>query len=91
MCPRQERTRRDILRTAAHGFGAIALESLLAREGFGAAKGNPLAAKEPHFPSKVKSVIFLFMVGAPSQIDTFDPKPNRKKFAGQRLPERCGK
>jgi hypothetical protein len=84
-------TRRDILRTAAHGFGAIALESLLAREGFAAAKGNPLAAKPPHLPSKVKSVIFLFMVGAPSQIDTFDPKPELKKFQGQRLPESFGK
>ncbi|MEP7364897.1 MAG: DUF1501 domain-containing protein [Acidobacteriota bacterium] len=89
-CGRRE-TRRDILRTAAHGFGAIALESLLAREGFGATKGNPLAAKEPQLPTQVKSVIFLFMVGAPSQIDTFDPKPQLKKFEGQRLPESYGK
>ena len=85
-------TRRDILRTAAHGFGAIALESLLARDGYGAGvRGNPLAAKAPPLPSQVKSVIFLFMVGAPSQIDTFDPKPLLKKYEGQKLPESFGK
>jgi len=79
--------RRSVLRHAAHGFGAIALQSLLAR----AEATNPLAAKAPHFPGKAKSVIFLFMVGAPSQMDTFDPKPALKKFEGQRLPESFGK
>jgi hypothetical protein len=79
--------RRDILRGAAHGFGALALESLLQAE----TRVNPLAAKPPHFPSQVKSVIFLFMVGAPSAIDTFDPKPILKKFDGQQLPASFGK
>lgn len=51
---------------------------------------NPLAAKPPHFPGKAKSVIFLFMVGAPSHIDTFDPKPALKKFEGQKLPASYG-
>src|SRR5688572_32989517 len=84
--------RRDVLRGAANGFGALALQSLLAREAEAAApRLNPLAAKEPHFPAKAKSVIFLFMVGAPSQIDTFDPKPALKKFEGQSLPESFGK
>ena len=84
--------RRDVLRGAANGFGAIALQSLLAREAAGAgARLNPLAAKAPHFPPKAKSVIFLFMVGAPSQIDTFDPKPQLKKYEGQQLPESYGK
>lgn len=85
--------RRDILRTAAHGFGAIALEWMLARD-LGAApakRANPLAAKPPHFPGKAKSVIFLYMVGAPSHIDTFDPKPLLKKYEGQKLPESMGK
>lgn len=85
--------RRDILRTAAHGFGAIALEWMLARD-LGAAPAkrvNPLAAKPPHFPGKAKSVIFLYMVGAPSHIDTFDPKPLLKKYEGQKLPESMGK
>ncbi len=49
------------------------------------------AAKAPHFAPKAKSVIFLFMVGAPSSIDTFDPKPALKKFEGQPLPPSFGK
>lgn len=85
------RTRRNVLLDAAHGFGAIALQSLLAREGVAAPRINPLAAKPPHFPAKARSVIFLFMVGAPSQIDTFDPKPGLKKYEGQKLPESYGK
>jgi len=70
--------RRDILRWAANGFGALAAESLL-------------AGQKAHFPAKAKSVIFLFMVGGPSQIDTFDPKPLLEKYAGERLPESLGK
>ncbi len=84
-------SRRSVLRTAAHGFGAVALEAILAREGYGADRVNPLAPKAPHFPAKAKSVIFLFMVGAPSQMDTFDPKPQLEKYAGQNLPESFGK
>ena len=83
--------RRDVLRTSANGFGAIALQHLLARNGVAAPRVNPLAAKSPHFAPKAKSVIFLFMVGAPSHIDTFDPKPALKKFEGQKLPESYGK
>jgi hypothetical protein len=68
------------------------MQSLLARKGLAApARVNPLAAKAPHFTGKAKRVIFLFMVGAPSQIDLFDPKPVLKKFEGQRLPESFGK
>ena len=84
-------TRRDVLTRAAHGFGALALQYLLEREGFAATRENPLAPKPQHFPAKAKSVIFLFMVGAPSQIDTFDPKPLLKKHDGQKLPESFGK
>ncbi len=83
-------SRRDILRRAGNGFGALALQSLLARDGH-AARANPLAAKPQHFGAKAKSVIFLFMVGGPSQIDTYDPKPGLKKFEGQRMPESFGK
>src|SRR5579864_9524616 len=85
------RTRRDVLRTAASGFGALALEWLLARDGYGAARINPLAAKPQHFPAKAKSVIFLYMVGAPSSIDLFDPKPALEKYHGKPLPESYGK
>src|SRR6476619_2682492 len=52
---------------------------------------NPLAPTPPHFEAKAKSVIFLFMVGAPSHVDTFDPKPALKKYDGQPLPESYGK
>ena len=51
---------------------------------------NALAAKPPHFAPKAKSVIFLFMVGAPSHIDTFDPKPALEKYDGQLLPPSYG-
>ena len=51
---------------------------------------NPLAPKPPHFQPKAKSVIFLFMVGAPSHIDTFDPKPALEKYDGQLLPPSYG-
>src|SRR5205823_8059628 len=47
---------------------------------------NPLAAKPPHFPARAKHVIFLFMQGGPSHIDTFDPKPILNKLHGQPLP-----
>lgn len=84
-------TRRNILKTAANGFGAVALEAMLQRDMSAAARVNPLAAKPPHFPGKAKSVIFLFMVGAPSSIDTFDPKPLLKQRQGQPLPASFGK
>ena len=80
-------SRRDVLRGSAHGFGALALQGMLAQ----AKAVNPLAPKQPHFAGKAKRVIFLFMVGAPSQIDTFDPKPLLKKFEGQKLPDSFGK
>src|SRR5207244_13300290 len=76
--------RRRFLRSAGAGFGSIALAALLAEEGeLGAADGgdeprrspDPLVPKAPHFPAKAKRVIFLFMSGGPSHLDTFDPKP----------------
>ncbi|GAB4408862.1 MAG: DUF1501 domain-containing protein [Bryobacter sp.] len=79
------------MRTAANGFGAIAAEYLLQRELAAAPRLNPLAAKPAHFPAKAKNVIFLFMVGAPSSMDTFDPKPALAKYAGQPLPPSFGK
>lgn len=84
-------SRRNVLKTAANGFGAIAAEWLLQRDMQAAERLNPLAAKAPHFPGKAKSVIFLFMVGAPSSMDTFDPKPALAKYAGKPLPPSLGK
>ena len=79
------RTRREFIWQAGAGFTALPLVSMLAGDGFldsqaVAADGtssytNPLAPKAPHFAPKAKSVIFLFMYGGPSHIDTFDYKP----------------
>src|SRR3989442_911295 len=84
-------TRRDILARAGHGFGAIALGSLLPAHSQAKARVNPLAARPPHFAPQARSVIFLFMVGGPSHVDTFDPKPALKKYEGQKLPDSYGK
>jgi hypothetical protein len=85
-------SRRDVLRGAANGFGAVALQWMLARDAAAAtARINPLAPKPTHFAGKAKSVIFMFMVGGPSQIDTFDPKPLLDQYAGKQLPESFGK
>jgi hypothetical protein len=65
----------------------MGLADLLAAEGRTADSANPLAPKKPHFPGKAKNVIFMFMEGAPSQMDLYDPKPALQKYAGQPLPE----
>jgi hypothetical protein len=75
-------SRRDLLRVSSAGFGSLALAGLLGAEG----QANPLAVKPPHFPAKAKRVIFLFMHGGPSQIDTFDYKPLLKRDHGKPLP-----
>src|SRR5688500_11751939 len=59
------------------GLGAMALRQLA-----GAATNDPLAPKQPHFAPKAKSVIFLFMAGAPSHLELFDYKPQLAKFDG---------
>src|SRR4051812_47937020 len=80
-------SRRALLRRSAVGFGSLALASLLADESCaGESPRNPLAAKQPHFPARAKRVIFLFMKGGPSHVDTFDPKPLLKRDDGQPLP-----
>jgi hypothetical protein len=69
--------RRSFLRQAGCGFGALALAALAA-EGevsLGEERRDPLSPKMTHFPAKAKNVIFLYMDGGPSQVDTFDPKP----------------
>src|SRR5204862_2600894 len=76
-------SRRDMLRESATGFGALALAAMLG-ERVGAA--DPLVSKAPHFPAKAKRVIFLFMHGGPSQVDTFDYKPLLKRDHGKPLP-----
>src|SRR5579864_5219421 len=82
-------SRREMLLRCANGFGAVALAALLRDDGRAAdATGkNPLAPKPPHFAAKAKNVIFLFMDGGPSQVDTFDPKPRLDKEHGE--PIKC--
>lgn len=83
------RTRREFLWQSGGGFGAAALAGALSRDNFfgnqaGASEfTNPLAPKPPHFAPKAKSVIFLFMYGGPSHIDTFDEKPKMTGMDGK--------
>ncbi|MCY2967970.1 MAG: DUF1501 domain-containing protein [Planctomycetota bacterium] len=89
-------TRREFVWEMGGGFAGTALAGLLASEGLSPARAgaaeseasglNPLASRKSQFPVKAKSVIFLMMNGAPSQVDTFDYKPVLEKFAGQPLP-----
>lgn len=80
-------SRRDFLTKTGAGFGAVALSSLLAKQPLHAASAvSALEPKRAHYPATAKSVIFLFMEGGPSHLDTFDPKEALKKHAGKPLP-----
>ncbi len=82
-------TRRDCLRNVGTGFGMTAFAQLAGAAAAGstpAISANPLAPKAPHFPAKAKRVIFLFLNGGPSQVDTFDPKPMLDKYDGKPMP-----
>ena len=85
------RSRREFLWEVGGGFAGLALIDLLSRDGFFTSRLNaastreainPLAPKAPHFAAKAKHVVFLFMNGAPSHVDTFDYKPALSKFNG---------
>ena len=78
-------SRRAALRAAGCGFGYLGLAGLLAEEAIASA-ANPLAPRAPHFEPKAKRVIFLFMHGGPSSVDTFDPKPRLDRDNGKPLP-----
>src|SRR5262245_27566323 len=84
------RTRREFLRDACGGFGALAFGAMLVQGQARAQSVNPLAPKKPHHPAKAKSVIFLFLSGGPSHIETFDPKPLLNKLHGQKRPASFG-
>ena len=88
-CPKtiHAANRRQFLTTSGLGFGALAASSLLPA----ATVPNPFAAKARHFEAKGKSVIFLFMHGGPSHLDTFDPKPALNRLHGQPIPSSFGK
>src|SRR6186997_2740617 len=89
-------TRREFLWQAGAGFAGLALTSLLDQDGFFTKRGfaaeansavtaNPLAPRPAHFPGKAKSVIFLFMYGGPSSMDTWDYKPELQKRDGEEI------
>ena len=86
-------TRRHFFRQAGFGIGAAALTSLLNHHALAEQSPpavdavNPLAPKPPHFAPKAKSIIYLFMAGAPSQVDLLDYKPKLQQYDGQNIPE----
>lgn len=77
-------TRRDLLKQVSCGFGYLALAGLCADEAQAAAR-DPLAVKLPHFAPRAKRVIFIFMQGGPSHVDTYDPKPELDRLDGQEI------
>lgn len=78
--------RRDFLKTASCGFGYLALAGLSAQAALQERPaGNPLASRDGHFPARATRVIFMFMQGAPSHVDTFDYKPGLIKAAGKEV------
>jgi len=85
-------TRRQFLHRAGMGFGALSLAALLGDDflpsanAATAAPSGPLTPKSPHFPAKAKRVVHIFAQGAPSQVDTWDPKPALAKYDGQSIP-----
>ncbi|MCG8584241.1 MAG: DUF1501 domain-containing protein, partial [Pirellulales bacterium] len=85
-------TRRQMLARCGSGAGLLGLAALLEQEGLlspsaqaAAGKADPLAPKKPHFAAKAKSVIWLFINGGPSQVDTWDYKPALEKADGKEL------
>ena len=80
-------SRREMLARSGTGFGALALAGLLDQQAQGSAATTPIL----HHAARAKSVIFLFMEGGPSHIDTFDPKPEVQRLAGKPLPESFGR
>lgn len=84
-------SRREMLSRMGNGFATLGLMSVLGGSAFASQRedttsNNPLLPRKPQFPGKAKRVIFLFMNGGPSQVDTFDPKPELTKYHGQVVP-----
>src|SRR6188768_1741683 len=84
--PSNSISRRRMLQVSGAGFGSLALTALLANEA-AAETSNPLTPRAPHFKARAKRVIFLFMPGGPSQVDTFDPKPELTRLHGKPSPK----
>ncbi len=96
--PHRPGSRRDFLAHAGGGFGALALAQLAAADPAsgrnavdpGSVAGKRLDPPRPHLRPRARSVIFLFMEGGPSHLDTFDPKPDLQRLAGKPIPESFG-
>ena len=86
---RRHISRRQMLKSSAGGFGYLALAGLSSEAAL--KSKSPLMSKTPHFTPRAKRVIFLFMHGGPSQVDTFDYKPRLNKEDGKRLPFKAAK
>ncbi len=89
-CEHILQSRRSFLTTSANGIGALALASLLHDEAIAssvAGAANPLAEKPAHFAPRARACIFIYLEGAPSQIDLFDPKPKLNELDGKPLPD----
>jgi hypothetical protein len=92
MTPEPILTRRQFLERSGMGLGGLALSTMLAEvfAPFGCAETNPLAPRPLHFPAKAKHVIHIFALGGPSQVDTWDPKPELTKNADKAIPGQDG-
>ena len=90
-----EKTRREFFNSTASGLGAVALGAALTSDGLlsdataaaGDTSANPMLPRPSHQPARAKACIFIFMAGAPSHIDLFDPKPVLNERHGQSLPK----
>ena len=82
-------SRRSLLSRIGCGFGSLALTDLVSREVMAdpstGKRNSPLAAKQPHHPARAKRIIFLFMQGGPSQVDTYDPKAQLDQHDGEKI------
>jgi uncharacterized protein DUF1501 len=80
-------TRRHFFKQSGFGIGGLALSTLIDERLFAAQAVDPLAPKPPHFAPKAKNIVYLFMAGAPTQIDLFDYKPMLQQHDGQEIPK----
>src|SRR5262245_10883847 len=89
---RYVRNRREFLTDCFCGMGSVAFASMMAQQQAAAARYNPLAPKPPHMPdrARAKAVIFVYMAGGPSHLETFDPKPLLNELNGQKRPTEFG-
>lgn len=80
-------TRRELLGSVGTGLGLLALPSLLRADSSSApAENNPLAPRSPHFPARAKHIVHIYLNGGPSQVDTWDYRPELQKWGGKKLP-----